>query len=166
MNIKQLTEPLLNDYNSDIESQLSLIPVSKTSFDLTFDYEIDTYINNISEKISSLKLFPDNLVPIKYKCEPISCWYRKYIKSIVSKKKIRLQRKNYDLDLSYITERVIAMGFPSTGCESLYRNSLSDVKRFLYEEHGTYFKVYNLCMENDRIYNKNIFSGVKVALFP
>ena len=58
------------------------------------------------------------------------------------------------------------MGFPSTGCESLYRNSLNDVKKFLYEEHGTYFKVYNLCMENDRIYNKNIFSGAKVALFP
>ena len=93
MNIKQLTEPLLNDYNSDIESQLSLIPVSKTSFDLTFDYEIDTYINNISEKISSLKFFPDNLVPIKYKCEPISCWYRKYIKSIVSKKKNSFTKK-------------------------------------------------------------------------
>ena len=164
MNINQLTEPLLNNENPEQEMNLNL--KSKTLFDLKFDYEIDTYINNLSEKIISINSFPDNLVPPKYKCEPISCWDRKYIKSIVSKKKIRLQKKNFDLDLSYITKRVIAMGFPSTGCESLYRNSLNDVKKFLYEEHGTYFKVYNLCMENDRIYNKNIFSGAKVALFP
>jgi hypothetical protein len=31
----------------------------------------------------------------------------------VSKKKLRFQTGGYDLDLSYITERVIAMGFPS-----------------------------------------------------
>jgi phosphatidylinositol-3,4,5-trisphosphate 3-phosphatase/dual-specificity protein phosphatase PTEN len=32
-----------------------------------------------------------------------------------------------DLDLSYITEHVIAMGFPSSGAERFYRNDVCDV---------------------------------------
>ena len=166
MNFKELTEPLLSNYFLHSESQDSITVNQSNTFNLPFDYEIDSYINNLTEKIKSIDSLPDKLVPKQYKCEPISCWDRKYIKSIVSKKKIRFQKKGFDLDLSYITEKVIAMGFPSSGCESIYRNSLSDVKRFLYNEHGTYFKVYNLCMEANRIYNKNIFSGAKVALFP
>jgi hypothetical protein len=40
-----------------------------------------------------------------------------------------------DLDLTYITPRVIAMGFPSTGVEAVYRNPMPEVKRFF---EGTY----------------------------
>ena len=72
-------------------------------------------------------------------------------KRLVSKKKRRIQTENYDLDMAYITERVIGMGFPSTGCETLYRNSLSDLKSFLDRYHGEY-KIYNLCIEKNRIY--------------
>ena len=41
----------------------------------------------------------------------------------------------YDLDLSYVTDDIIAMGYPSESMESMYRNSLDDVKRFLYDHH-------------------------------
>ncbi len=137
MNFKEITEPLLSNYFLHSESQDSI-----TVNNLPFYYEIDSYINNLTEKNKSIDSLPDKLVPKQYK--PISCWERKYIKSIVPKKKIPFQKKGFDLDLSYITEKVIAMGFPS---------SLSDDKRFLYNEHGTYFKEYNLCMEANRIYN-------------
>ena len=88
------------------------------------------------------------------------------IKRLVSKKKRRFQDSDFDLDMSYITERVIAMGFPSTGIETMYRNSLSDVIKFFHTRHNDQVKIYNLCLEKDRIYNKNIFPHSKVGLFP
>jgi len=41
---------------------------------------------------------------------------------LVSKKKKRFQKEGFDLDLSYITPRIIAMGFPSTGVEAACEN--------------------------------------------
>lgn len=50
------------------------------------------------------------------------------------------------------------MGYPSTGLEGSYRNSLKTVKEFLNNRHrdGTY-KVYNLCLEKDRQYKEGTF---------
>ena len=67
--------------------------------------------------------------------------------------------------MAYITGRVIGMGFPSTGCETLYRNSLSDLKSSLDRYHGEY-KIYNLCIEKNRIYPKNLWENKRVRLFP
>ena len=132
-----------------------------------FDYEIDKPIDsNIYKKIDILEHFPDYLVEKYYKCEPISIFNRRCLKEIVSEGRIRMHKRNFDLDLVYITKRIIAMGFPATGCESFYRNSFSDVKQFLTEEHGNKYKVYNLCMEKSRIYKKNMFGGPPVSLFP
>lgn len=58
------------------------------------------------------------------------------------------------------------MGYPASTCEKYFINSLSEVKTFLFEEHGTNVKIYNLCMELDRIYHKKQFNGAQVALFP
>ena len=86
-------------------------------------------------------------------------------KRLVSKKKRRLQNEYYDLDMAYITERVIGMGFPATGCETFYRNSLVDLKTYLDRYHEEY-KIYNLCIEKKRIYPKNLWIDKKVGLFP
>ena len=67
--------------------------------------------------------------------------------------------------MAYITERVIGMGFPAIGAETLYRNSRDDLKSFLDRFHGEY-KVYNLCIEKGRIYEKELWDEKKVALFP
>ena len=86
-------------------------------------------------------------------------------KRLVSKKKRRLQTEFYDLDMAYITERVIGMGFPATGAETLYRNSLTDLRSFLDNFHEGY-KIYNLCIEKGRIYEKDFWDDKKVGLFP
>ena len=132
-----------------------------------FDYEIDKPIDtNIYKKIDYSDSFPDNLVEKYYKCEPISIFNRRCLKEIVSEGRIRMHKRNFDLDLAYITRRIIAMGYPATGCESFYRNSFSEVKQFLTEEHGDKYKIYNLCMEKSRIYKKTAFGGPCVSLFP
>jgi len=88
------------------------------------------------------------------------------LKRLVSKKKRRFQDSQFDLDMSYITDKVIAMGYPSTGMETLYRNDLQDIIKFFKVKHNDDFKVYNLCLEKDRIYKKESFPNGRVGLFP
>ena len=88
------------------------------------------------------------------------------LKRLVSKKKRRFQDSQFDLDMSYITDKVIAMGYPSTGMETLYRNDLQDIIKFFKVKHNDDFKVYNLCLEKERIYKKDAFPNGRVGLFP
>ena len=89
-----------------------------------------------------------------------------FLKILVSKQKRRYRDQFFDLDMAYITNRVIAMGFPSVGCESIYRNSSTDIKKFFHQYHNDKVKIYNLCLEKNRIYNKNNFEKFMVGLFP
>lgn len=74
------------------------------------------------------------------------------IKNIVSKNKKRFVWDDFDLDLAYITDNIIAMGFPSQNIEAMYRNSLREVESFLALRHPKHYRVYNLCSE--RKYSK------------
>jgi len=81
------------------------------------------------------------------------------LKSIVSKKKCRYKEGKYDLDLTYISERIIAMGYPAEKVESIYRNDYHNVKEFLDKKHPDHYWVYNLCSEKERQYDKKKFDG-------
>ena len=70
-----------------------------------------------------------------------------WVRGQVSKKKRRIKDGHFDLDLSYIGDRIIAMGYPAQGFEKYYRNDFNDVKEFLDEKHGDNYMVYNLCSE-------------------
>ncbi|KAL2621268.1 hypothetical protein R1flu_001473 [Riccia fluitans] len=90
---------------------------------------------------------------------------------MVSQNKRRYQEGGFDLDMAYITENIIAMGFPagdmSSGffgyMEGFYRNHMEEVIKFFETHHKGKYKVYNLCSE--RLYDASLFEG-KVACFP
>ena len=79
---------------------------------------------------------------------PVVC-----LRTLVSTKKKRLVNTEYNLDLTYITNYVVAMGYPAQGTEATIRNKKEDVIRFLKQKHGVCVKIYNLCMEPNRQYD-------------
>uniref|UniRef100_G1U4G6 Uncharacterized protein n=1 Tax=Oryctolagus cuniculus TaxID=9986 RepID=G1U4G6_RABIT len=71
----------------------------------------------------------------------------KLTRRLVSGNKRRYNRDGFDLDLTYVTDRIIAMSFPSSGKQSFYRNPIKEVVKFLDTKHPNHYRVYNLCSE-------------------
>jgi PTEN phosphatase family protein len=84
-------------------------------------------------------------------------------RQMVSQNKRRYQQDGYDLDLTYVTNRVIATSFPSTGMLALYRNPIEKVAKFLNDKHPRKYRMYNLCSE--RTYEAHHFTGCSVERF-
>ena len=49
------------------------------------------------------------------------------VRTLVSGEKNRFKDRKYNLDLSYITPRILAMAYPASGFEKLYRNDIETV---------------------------------------
>ena len=50
-----------------------------------------------------------------------------WLRKIVSGKRNRFKDHTYNLDITYVTQRVLGMSFPASGVESMYRNNINDV---------------------------------------
>ncbi|XP_051468833.1 tensin-3 isoform X3 [Apus apus] len=55
-----------------------------------------------------------------------------------------IMEEGYELDLTYITERIIAVSFPANCSEETYFHNLQDVTRMLRSKHGDNYLVLNL----------------------
>jgi phosphatidylinositol-3,4,5-trisphosphate 3-phosphatase/dual-specificity protein phosphatase PTEN len=68
------------------------------------------------------------------------------IRTIVSGKHHRLvdEQLHVNLDLSYITPRILATSYPASGLETVYRNSAADVAKFLNARHTGRHLILNL----------------------
>eukprot|EP01130_Rhizamoeba_saxonica_P011481 TRINITY_DN4769_c0_g1_i3.p1 TRINITY_DN4769_c0_g1~~TRINITY_DN4769_c0_g1_i3.p1 ORF type:complete len:428 (+),score=81.50 TRINITY_DN4769_c0_g1_i3:631-1914(+) len=62
----------------------------------------------------------------------------------VSQDRYRFREGGFDLDLTYITPTLIAMGAPSTGAEVAFRNDAEDVLRFFRRYHLDHFMIFNV----------------------
>jgi phosphatidylinositol-3,4,5-trisphosphate 3-phosphatase/dual-specificity protein phosphatase PTEN len=67
-----------------------------------------------------------------------------FLRKAFSKKKRRFVDQDFNLDLSYITPRIIAMSYPASGLSKLFRNPIDEVAKFLETKHESYFEVLNL----------------------
>ena len=110
-------------------------------------------------KIYDLKVYTEEEIAKTVKNKNAS---KNIVKSLVSKKKNRFCYDGFDLDLTYITKNIIAMGYPSTSLEGLYRNPMEEVQRFFNTRHPSHYKIYNLCEEKK--YPDNTF--FKQGYFP
>ena len=110
-----------------------------------------------------------------------------FVRRLVSGKKARFRDPNLDLelgmpyacdwlshcqhfrrillDLAYVTDQLIVMGYPSAGLEGLYRNRRDDAQRFLNSRHGGDFWVFNFCPTRENFYDKSVFGG-RVSRYP
>ena len=79
-----------------------------------------------------------------------------FLRELVSQKKTRFKDDNYNLDLTYITPKIIAMAFPAEGFESLYRNRIEDVQSFITKNHKKKYLIINL---SNRKYNYLYFDN-------
>lgn len=87
----------------------------------------------------------------------------RHVKKAVSKKKRRFVADGFDLDLTYITDRIVAMGFPSENLEAVYRNDMKETQLFFKTRHTNHYMIYNLCSERD--YDHTKFDN-RVVAFP
>lgn len=83
-------------------------------------------------------------------------------RAMVSTNKARYQQHGFNLDLTYITDRIIAMGLPSTNIEAVYRNPIEQVAKFFNKMHKDHYLIINLCSE--RTYPTEKFHGRVVSV--
>ena len=148
----------INAY-SDYEHEAESIYISSPNDeDKKESNQIQKIVIPPEQRIADLKKKTEEAVKLTVKNKSNS----NFIKSLVSQDKNRFCFDGFDLDLTYITPRIIAMGLPSTSYAAFYRNDMNDVLNFFNERHPEHYKVYNLCEEKK--YAPNIF--YKQGYFP
>jgi phosphatidylinositol-3,4,5-trisphosphate 3-phosphatase/dual-specificity protein phosphatase PTEN len=91
------------------------------------------------------------------------------LRTLVTGDKARYTEDGYDLNLTYIEERLIAMGMPAENTlHKMTRNPAAEVSQFLETKHAGKYRIYNLCIEQYACYSSGDerFSSGSVLHYP
>lgn len=70
------------------------------------------------------------------------------LRTLVTGDKARYTDDGFDLNLTYIEDRLIAMGMPAESVlHKMSRNPAAEVSRFFETKHSGCYRIYNLCIE-------------------
>jgi len=83
----------------------------------------------------------------------ISTKFSNAVRGQLASNRISTKFKGHDLDLSYVTPRLIAMAFPAEGIAATWRNDVSVINDYLTATHGDKWRVWNL---DTSIYNGSL----------
>jgi phosphatidylinositol-3,4,5-trisphosphate 3-phosphatase/dual-specificity protein phosphatase PTEN len=79
------------------------------------------------------------------------------VRKVVAGPKRTTRYEGEDLDLTYITDRVIAMAFPASDMiEKTYRNNIEDVSGYFDENHPEHYLIVNV---SSRSYDYSAFGN-------
>lgn len=81
------------------------------------------------------------------------------LRRLISGPKARFVQDGVDLDLAYVTDRLIIMAFPAAGVATMWRNDRRVVRNFLDERHDDKWRVYNFCPRGENEYDDEEFYG-------
>jgi len=79
-----------------------------------------------------------------------------FLRKLVSRTRKRYIDDEFNLDLTYITPRIIAMSYPASGMEAMYRNNIEQVAKFLNKNHGQDYYIINV---SSRLYDYSKFGN-------
>lgn len=95
-----------------------------------------------------------------------NCLFKQTRYAVSGKKRRTIKKEEgFDLDLVYLTDRIIVHGFPAMGIEHMYRNPRHEIKRFMDTYHMDHYKQFNFCCEPGRGYDAAFFHN-RVERYP
>lgn len=112
-----------------------------------------------------VELGKESYLSVTHICPPACNWLFRPLRKAVSGGKRRYETDGFDLDLVYMSSRIIVHGFPAVGLEHMYRNPRGEIRRFMDKRHPGKYKIYNFCAERGRQYDANVFDG-RVGNYP
>lgn len=72
----------------------------------------------------------------------------------VSQNRRRFTKDGFDIDITFITSRLLAMSIPAVGTEKLYRNPIGQVSNFFNNKFPNQYRIYNCCPERKYPYSR------------
>ncbi|XP_012578626.1 PREDICTED: phosphatidylinositol 3,4,5-trisphosphate 3-phosphatase TPTE2 [Condylura cristata] len=145
-------KPYFSDILNSLDAVIVVVTLLVNVVYMFYDYRFLTGISRITILFRPLRFII--LIRILHLANQ-KRQLEKVARRMVSGNKRRYKKGGFDLDLTYVTERIIAMSFPSSGRQSFYRNPIKEVARFLDTKHQNHYRVYNLCSE--RAYDPKYF---------